>query len=138
MDVDRVVCETAGALGLCDVAITVDLVMPSARSRRSKREGLSRADLTVVVVNASDPARPPRSLLTADTGRCLLPYGHCVYQGGTWLGGYGAATALDADRLGRDAPDRGAYALDLIRRYDGLIEAFGDHSADTDQIGGES
>lgn len=136
MDADRVVCERARALGLCDVAITADLRDAIGSLQALQAEGLSRADLTVVVVNASD-CEAASIMLTADTGTVLF-FSMATAFTKAALGSEGMASRARMLIGSGYAPDRGAYALDLIRRYDGLIEAFGDHSADTDQIGGES
>jgi L-erythro-3,5-diaminohexanoate dehydrogenase len=121
MDADARACERALALGLCDVALHADLRDAVGSLRRLEAAGLPRADLTVVVVNASD-CEAASILLTGDEGTVLF---------------FSMATSFTKAALGSEAmaskarmllgsgymPDRGAYALELIRRDERLQQA---------------
>ena len=86
----------------------------SRRSRRCAAAGAPPADLTVVVVNATG-CEAAAILLTADAR-----HGPLLLDGDELLG---RRAGRGRDRLGRAdvvgsgyAPDRGAYALELVRR----------------------
>lgn len=124
MDASQRICDRARELELCDVAICVDLRNAIESLRRLEEAGLPRADLTVVVVNASD-CEAAAILLTADHGTVLF---------------FSMATSFTKAALGSDglssgarmlvgsgfAPDRGVYALELIGRDARLERAIAD------------
>lgn len=121
MDASERICRRATELDLCDVAIQVDLRDAVESLRRLEQAGAPRADLTVVVVNSPD-CEAAAILLTADHGTVLF---------------FSMATSFTKAALGSDglcsparmlvgsgyAPDRGAYALELIGRDDRLQRA---------------
>lgn len=123
VDVDAEAVETVAGLGLCDVAVTADLRDPLAALDAVRAAGVGPADLTVVVVNAAG-CEPTAILLTADRGAVLF------FSMATRF----AAAALAADGIGTAArmlvgsgysPDRGAYALELVRDSEPLRRALG-------------
>ncbi len=123
VDVDAAAIERVSELGLCDVGVTADLRDPLAALEAVRASGAPAADLTVVVVNATG-CEPTAILLTADEGTVLF------FSMATSFSG----AALAADGIGTSArmlvgsgftPDRGAYALDLVRGSRPLREALG-------------
>ena len=122
-DVDAEAVELAVDSGLCDLGFTADLRDPLAALEAARAAGAPPADLTVVVVNATG-CEPGAMLLTADHGTVLL------FSMATSF----AAAALAADGIGSSArmvigsgfaPDRGAYALELVRGSGSLRRALG-------------
>ncbi len=123
VDVDRAAVERATALGLADIGVATDLRDPVAAHEATRAAGAGPADLTVVVVNATG-CEPAAILLTADDGTCLF------FSMATSF----SAVALTSDGLSSSArmvvgtgysPDRGAYALELVRGSPALAEALG-------------
>ena len=121
VDVDSGELERVRALGLCDVAVTADLRDPVGALEAVRAAGVPPADLTVLVVNATH-CEPSAVLLTAAEGTVLF------FSMATHF----ASAALAADGTGSAArmligsgfsPDRGAYALELLRRSAPLREA---------------
>ncbi len=124
MDSSERICRRARDLELCDVAICVDLRDAVQSFRRLEEADTSRADLTVVVVNSAD-CEAAAILLTAHEGTVLF---------------FSMATSFTKAALGSDglssparmlvgsgyAPDRGAYALELIGRDQRLQRAIAD------------
>lgn len=124
VDVDAAALEDVAAAGLCDVAVTANLRDPLAALAAVSGTGVPPADLTVVVVNARG-CESAAILLTADGGTILF------FSMATSF----TAAALGAEGVGKDvrmivgsgyAKDRGAYALDLIRR-DGALRRVLEH-----------
>lgn len=122
-DVDAAAVDCVAAAGLCDTAVVADLRDPIATLEAAGAAGAAPADLTVVVVNATG-CEPAALLLTAEGGTVLF------FSMATSF----AAAALAGDGIGTDArlvigsglsPDRGAYALDLVRGSRPLREALG-------------
>lgn len=114
VDVDPDAIESVREFGLCDVGVVADLRDPLGALEAMRAAGAPPADLTVVVVNATR-CEATALLLTADEGTVLF------FSMAT---GFSHA-ALAADGIGSSArmligsgfsPDRGAYALDLVRR----------------------
>jgi L-erythro-3,5-diaminohexanoate dehydrogenase len=123
VDVDRDAVDRVEALGLCDVAVAADLRDPVAALEAVRAAGAPTADLTVVVVNATR-CEATAILLTTDGGTVLF------FSMATSF----SAAALAADGIGTSArmivgsgysPDRGAYALGLVRDSEPLREALG-------------
>jgi L-erythro-3,5-diaminohexanoate dehydrogenase len=123
VDVDGAVVRSAADLELCDIGVTTDLRDPLGALEAVRGAGAPAADLTVVVVNATG-CEPGAILLTAEGGTVLF------FSMATRF----AAAALAADGIGSDvrmlvgsgyAPDRGTYALDLVRRSEPLRRALG-------------
>jgi L-erythro-3,5-diaminohexanoate dehydrogenase len=123
IDVDAEAVSRVADLGLCDVAVTADLRDPLAALDAVRSAGVGPADLTVVVVNATD-CEPTAILLTADRGTVLF------FSMATRF----SAAALAADGIGTAArmligsgysPDRGDYALELVRESEPLRRALG-------------
>jgi L-erythro-3,5-diaminohexanoate dehydrogenase len=123
VDVDRDAVERVERLGLCDVGVVTDLQRPLEAVEALRAAGVGPADLTIVVVNATG-CEPTAVLLTGAEGTVLF------FSMATHF----SSAALAADGLGTDvrmllgsgrAPDRGAYALDLVRRMPALRTAMG-------------
>ena len=123
VDVDREALDAVERAGLCDLAVAADLRDPLSALETLREAGAPPADLTVVVVNATG-CEPTALLATADGGTVLL------FSMATSF----SAAALAADGIGSDArmvigsgraPDRGAYALELVRRSAPLRRALG-------------
>ncbi len=123
VDVDPAAVDSVTALGLCDIGVTADLRDPLAALDAVRAAGAPPADLTVVVVNATG-CEPTAILLTAEGGTALF------FSMATSF----SAAALAADSIGSSVrmlvgsgytPDRGAYALDLVRGSRALREAIG-------------
>jgi L-erythro-3,5-diaminohexanoate dehydrogenase len=123
VDVDAGAIDRVTAAGLCDIGVVADLRDPLAALDAVQSAGAPAADLTVVVVNVPG-CEPTALLLTADEGTVLL------FSMATEF----SAAALAADGIGTAARmvvgsgycvDRGAYALDLVRRSDSLRSALG-------------
>jgi L-erythro-3,5-diaminohexanoate dehydrogenase len=123
VDVDPAAVERVLELGLADLGVATDLRNPVAALEELRAAGAEPADLTVVVVNAKG-CEPGAILLTADDGTVLF------FSMATSF----SAVALTSDGLSSSArvvvgtgyaPDRGAYALDLVRRTPALADAMG-------------
>jgi L-erythro-3,5-diaminohexanoate dehydrogenase len=123
VDLDRAAVDRVTALGLADLGVAVDLRDPVAALEAIRAVGAAPADLTVVVVNAAG-CEPAAILLTADDGTVLF------FSMATKF----STVALTSDGLSSSAtmmvgtgyaPDRGSYALDLVRRSPALREAMG-------------
>jgi L-erythro-3,5-diaminohexanoate dehydrogenase len=123
VDVDEAAVARATDLGLADIGVATDLRDPVGALEALRAAGAPPADLTVVVVNATG-CEPGAILLTADDGTVLF------FSMATSF----SAVALTADGLSSSAtmvvgtgyaPDRGAYALDLVRGSPALREAMG-------------
>jgi L-erythro-3,5-diaminohexanoate dehydrogenase len=121
VDVDPRAVERVRELGLCDVAVAADLRDPLAAVAAVRAAGAGPADLTVNVVNATG-CEPAAILLTADGGTALMYSMATSFQ----------TAALTADGMSSDvrmivgngfAPDRGSWALDLVRRVPALRTA---------------
>lgn len=114
VDVDPDAIESVREFGLCDIGVVADLRDPLATLAAVRDAGAPAADLTVLVANASR-CESTALLLTEDDGTVLL------FSMATEF----SHAALAADGIGSSArmligsgfsPDRGAYALDLVRR----------------------
>ena len=123
VDVDAVAVDRATGLGLADIGVATDLRDPIGALEALRAAGAAPADLTVVVVNATG-CEPGAILMTADEGTVLF------FSMATSF----SSVALTSDGLSSSAtmvvgtgyaPDRGAYALDLVRRVPALAEAMG-------------
>jgi L-erythro-3,5-diaminohexanoate dehydrogenase len=123
VDVDPAAVDRALELGLADIGVATDLRSPIAALEDLRAAGAEPADLTVVVVNARG-CEPGAILLTADEGTVLF------FSMATSF----SAVALTSDGLSSSArmvvgtgyaPDRGAYALELVRRTPAVAEAMG-------------
>lgn len=121
VDVDAREVDRVLAHGLCDIGVTADLSDPLAALDALRAAGAPAAELTVVVVNASG-CEPAAILLTADGGTVLF------FSMSTSF----SAAALAADGIGSSvrmivgsgySPDRGEYAVQLVRRSDPLRRA---------------
>lgn len=130
-DVDAAELERLAGLGLCDIAVATDLRDPLVALAGLRGAGAPPADLTVVVVSATG-CESAAILLTADGGTVLF------YSMATSF----STAALAADGIGTDlrmligsgySPDRGSYALELVRSHSGLREALGLEPAATEQ-----
>ena len=123
VDVDAEAVDGVEAAGLCDVGVAADLRDPLAAVGALRAAGVPPADLTVVVVNA-ERCEPGAILLTAEGGTVLFFSMATNFQ----------RAALACDGIGADvrmvvgsgyAPDRGAYAIELVRRSAPLRRSLG-------------
>jgi L-erythro-3,5-diaminohexanoate dehydrogenase len=123
VDVDPAAVELVTELGLCDLGVTANLRDPVGSLEAVRAAGAPPAELTIVVVNAGG-CEPAAILLTAEGGTVLF------FSMATSFSG----AALAADGIGSNvrmlvgsgySPDRGAYALDLVRRSEPLRQALG-------------
>jgi len=123
VDVAPDAIAAAERAGLCDAAVQADLRDPVAAAGALRAAGVPPADLTVLVVNA-EGCEPGALVLTAEGGTVLFFSMATSFQ----------RAALACDGLGADvrmvigsgfAPDRGAYALELVRESAPLRRALG-------------
>jgi L-erythro-3,5-diaminohexanoate dehydrogenase len=121
MDADGQICQRARDLDLADVAIQVDLRDAVQALARLEDADLPRADVTVVVVNAAD-CEAAAILLTADHGTVLF-FSMATSFTKAALGSEGMASTARMLVGSGYAPDRGAYALELIGRDERLQRA---------------
>ena len=124
MDASERICQRATDLELCDTALCVDLRDAIEALGRLEQAGVSRADLTIVVVNAAD-CEAAAILLTADTGTVLF-FSMATSFTKAALGSDGLGSAARMLVGSGFAPDSGAYALELIGRDQRLQSAFAD------------
>ncbi len=122
-DVDAVAVERAMALGACDIGVVADLRDPLAALDAVRAAGAPPADLTVVVVNATG-CESTALLLTADGGTVLF-FSMATSFSAAALAADGIATNLRMAIGGGYAPDRGAYALELVRASEPLRRELG-------------
>lgn len=121
MDADERICERARGLDLCDIALRADLRDAVGALQSLEGAGVSRADLTVVVVNATD-CEAASILLTADHGTVLF-FAMATSFTKAALGSEGMASSARMLVGSGYARDRGAYALELIARDERLAQA---------------
>ncbi len=114
VDADERICARGRELGLCDVALPADLRDPLAALGTLQDAGVPRADLTIVVVNATD-CETAALLLTADRGTVLF-FSMATSFTRAALGSEDAASSARMLIGGGYAADRGRYALELLRR----------------------
>lgn len=121
VDADHAAVELARDLGLCDIGVQADLSDPLDAAARVRVAGAGPADLSVHVVSAPG-CEPAAIVLTAGDGTLLLYSMATSFQ----------TSALTADGMSSGvtmiigngfAADRGAYALDLVRRSAALRAA---------------
>jgi L-erythro-3,5-diaminohexanoate dehydrogenase len=121
IDAEEQICRRARDLGLCDVALCADLRDPLSALGTLEAAGLPRADLTIVVVNATD-CETASLLLTADHGTVLF-FSMATSFTKAALGSEDAASSATMLVGAGYAADRGRYALELLRRDAGLQHA---------------
>lgn len=121
IDAEERICQRGRELGLCDIALRVDLRDAVGALRALEEAGISRADLTVVVVNASD-CEAAAILLTADHGTVLF-FSMATSFTKAALGSDGLASSARMLIGSAYAPDQGIYALELVRRDERLQRA---------------
>ena len=123
VDVDAEAIARVTEDGLADVGIVADLRDPLAALDAVRAAGVGPADLTVVVVSVAG-CEPAAILLTAERGTALF------FSMATSF----SAAALVPDGTSSDvrivvgtgyAPDRGEYALELVRGSEPLRRALG-------------
>ncbi|MGH2859170.1 MAG: L-erythro-3,5-diaminohexanoate dehydrogenase [Solirubrobacteraceae bacterium] len=127
IDTDESVCARARGLGLCDTALSIDLRNAVGALARLEAAGVPRADLTVVVVNATD-CEAAAILLTADHGTVLF-FSMATSFTKASLGADGISSSATMILGSGFAPDRGEYALELIGRDKRLQDALGGRRA---------
>ena len=123
IDVDTAAVERGGSLGLCDTAVTADLRNPIASLEAARAAGAPEPDLTISVVNVTG-CEPTAILLTADGGTALF-FAMSTSFSAASLAGDGIGTKVNMIIGSGYTPDRGAYALELVRSDAALREAFG-------------
>jgi L-erythro-3,5-diaminohexanoate dehydrogenase len=121
IDADQRSCDRARELGLCDHALRLDLRDAVGALDGLERAGIPRADLTVVVVNASD-CEAASLLLTASDGTILF-FSMATSFTKAALGSEGMASTARMLIGSGYIPDRGEYALELLRRDERLQRA---------------
>jgi L-erythro-3,5-diaminohexanoate dehydrogenase len=121
IDSSERICRRASDLELCDLAICVDLRDAIESLGRLEEAEVPRADLTVVVVNAPD-CEAAAILLTADHGTVLF-FSMATSFTKAALGSDGLSSSAQMLVGSGYAPDRGAYALELIGRHPRLQRA---------------
>lgn len=122
-DVDPAAVEAAMALGCCDVGVVADLRDPVAALEAIRNAGAPPADLTVVVVNATG-CESTALLLTADGGTVLF-FSMATSFSAAALAADGVATDVRMVIGGGYSPDRGGYALQLVRGSERLRRGLG-------------
>ncbi|MGH3421825.1 MAG: L-erythro-3,5-diaminohexanoate dehydrogenase, partial [Streptosporangiaceae bacterium] len=127
IDAEERACAQAREVGLCDAALRVDLRDAVSALHSLEAAGLRRADLTVVVVNATD-CEAAAILLTAEHGTVLF-FSMATSFTKAALGAEGMASTAPMVLGSGYAPDRGAYALELLRRDQRLQRALGPRRA---------
>ncbi len=123
VDVDAAAIERVAALGLCDIGVTADLRDPLGALEAVHAAGVQPADLTVVVVNATG-CEPAAILLTAEEGTVLF-FSMATNFSAAALAADGISSSVRMVIGSGYSPDRGAYALDLVRRSQPLRQALG-------------
>lgn len=121
VDADPEAVALVRDLGLCDIAVHADLSDPLAAAAAVRAAGAGPAGLTVHVVNATG-CEPAAIVLTADDGTLLL-YSMATSFQTSALTADGMSSAVTMIVGNGFAADRGAYALDLVRRNDALRSA---------------
>lgn len=121
VDADERICARARELKLCDLALCVDLRDAVGALGALEAAGVARADLTVVVVNASD-CEAAALLLTANRGTILF-FSMATSFTKAALGSEGMASTARMVIGSGYVPDRGSYALELVRRDERLQRA---------------
>ncbi len=121
MDADERICQRARDLDLCDVAVCADLRDAVGALQRLEQAGIPRADLTVVVVNATD-CEAASILLTADHGTVLFLSMATSFTKAA-LGSEGMASTARMLIGSGYMPDRGEYAMQLLSRDERLQHA---------------
>ncbi|HEY6396793.1 MAG TPA: hypothetical protein VIX82_04995 [Solirubrobacteraceae bacterium] len=121
MDADERICQRARDLELCDIAICTDLRDAVSAFQRLEEAGMPRADLTVVVVNATD-CEAASILLTANHGTVLF-FSMATSFTKAALGSEGMASTARMLIGSGYMPDRGEYALALLSRDERLQHA---------------
>lgn len=122
LDVDAEALDRVESLGLCDRAVCADLRDPVASLEAARSAGVPEADLAVSVVNVTD-CEPTTILLAADGGTALF-FAMSTSFSGASLAGDGIGTKVNMVIGSGYTPDRGSYALDLLRGSAALREAF--------------
>jgi len=122
IDASAQICERAQDLGLCDVALALDLRDAVGAMRALRAAGIPRADLTVVVVNARD-CEAAALILTADNGTVLF-FSMATSFAKAALGSEGVSSNARMIIGSGYAHDRGAYALELLRGDERLQSVF--------------
>ena len=122
LDVDADALDRVASAGLCDAAVNADLRDPIAALEAARAAGVSEADLTISVVNATR-CEPAAILLTADGGTALF-FAMSTSFSSASLAGDGIGTKVQMVIGSGFTPDRGAYALELIRSSAPLRAAF--------------
>jgi L-erythro-3,5-diaminohexanoate dehydrogenase len=123
VDVDAAAAERTASLGLCDSAVTADLRDPIASLEAVRAAGAPESDLTISVVNAPG-CEPTAILLTAEGGTALF-FAMSTSFSAASLAGDGIGTKVNLVIGSGYTPDRGSYALDLVRGSAALREALG-------------
>ena len=123
LDVDAEALDRASSLGLCDTAVATDLRNAVAALEAARAAGVPESDLTISVVNATG-CEPTAILLTADGGTALF-FAMSTSFSAASLAGDGIGTKVNMVIGSGYTPDRGAYALELVRSNAALREAFG-------------
>jgi L-erythro-3,5-diaminohexanoate dehydrogenase len=125
VDTSERICTRASELGLCDVALQADLRDAVRSLQTLEGAGVPRADLTIVVVNATD-CEAASLLLTAADGDVLF-FSMATSFTKAALGSEGVSSSARMIVGSGFSPDRGAYALELVRHDERLQAALAEH-----------
>ena len=123
VDVDIDVLARVEQLGLCDSAVAADLRDPVSAVESLRVAGLPAPDLTIVVVNTTG-CEPAAILMTASGGTVLF-FSMTTSFSAVALAGDGIGTDIRLLIGSGHSPDRGAYALALVRSSEPLRAALG-------------
>lgn len=115
VDADEAASSRARELGFCDQVVTADLRDSMGTADALSSAGIDRADLTVVVVNATG-CEATSILSTKDDGTVLF-FSMATSFTAAALGSEGVASEARMLVGSGYSPDRGRYALDLLRKY---------------------
>ena len=115
MDADPGACRVIEGLGFADQVIEADLRDSIGTLKKVREAGFERADLTIVVVNAT--GCEATSILLTDDGGSVLIFSMATSFTAAALGSEGVSSQARMLVGSGYAPDRGHYALELLRRH---------------------
>jgi L-erythro-3,5-diaminohexanoate dehydrogenase len=123
VDIDAEAVEALERHGLCDVAVVADLRDPLAAVAAVRSVGAPPADLTIAVTNATG-CEAAAILLTADHGAVMF-FSMATSFSTAALTADGMASRVRMFVGSGYAPDRGDYAIELVRSCTPLRRALG-------------
>lgn len=120
VEADAPRAQRAVARGVAHVAVCADLSRPLEALAATSAAGIPPADLTLVVVS-SPGCEQAAILLTASEGTIVF-FSMATSFTAAALGAEGVGSAARLLIGSGYAPDRGAYALELVRRHPALFD----------------